>query len=341
MITRRTTLRGFSLTEVLIVLVVISLLSAIVIPSGMRLAAVARSAECQSNLHAIAQGYTAYRSAEVADQVERQFSAQTWRSDLRVFLANHTGVFLCPEDRFPWSLMPVASIRVYDGGSLLYEIQLFDSDPYWLEGAHNDFLPDKPGMWRVNDDVYNGGNFDRYNMPQYTPGSNPKVSWWAIEDQRYGDEHQYAQGDQDFNDFDVKLTDLGGGLYDAEGFHGNAGYNFGIVDSDGVETREVGGTIGPLRMHAEGASYGVNWQVSRLGIGMHKILAMDYTNRVIYAGGNIPEARSNWDDDAVARHLGKANIAMTDGAVFSAKLEDIRPETGNNDAELWTAWSQR
>ena len=341
MITRRTTLRGFSLTEVLIVLVVISLLGAIIIPSGMRLAAVARSAECKSNLHAIAQAYAAYRSAEVADQVDRQFSAQTWRADLVVFLANHSGVFLCPEDEFPWSLMPVSSIRVYNGNTRLYEIQLFDSDPYWLEGAHNDFLPDKPGMWRINDEVYSGGNLDRYNMPQYTPGSNPKVSWWVIEDQRYGDEHEYATGDQDFNDFDIKLTDLGGGLYDVEGFHGDAGYNFGIVDSNGVETRESGGKIGPLRMWAEGASYGVNWQAGRFAVGMHKILAMDYTDSIIYAGGDLMDSMCNWDDDAVARHLGKANIAMSDGAVFSAKLEDIRPETGDNDAELWTAWPQR
>jgi len=49
----------------------------------------------------------------------------------------------------------------------------------------------------------------------------------------------------------------------------------------------------------------------------------------------------NWDDNAVARHLGKTNIAMSDGAVFSAKLEDIHPETGDNDDELWTAWPQR
>lgn len=341
MIARRTMSQGFSLVEVLIVLVVISLLSAIIIPSGMRLAAVARSAECKSNLHAIAQAYAAHRSAEIADQTNRQFSAQTWRPDLVSFVARHRGVFLCPEDDFPSSSLPVSSIRIYSGSTRLYEIQLFDSDPYWLEGAHNDFLPNKPGMWRVNDDVHNGGNFDRYNMPQYTPGGDPKVSWWVIEDQRYGDEHEYATGDQDFNDFDIKLTDLGGGVYEVEGFHGDAGYNFGIVDSDGVETRESAGRIGPLKMEGEGGSYGVNWQAGRFAVGMHKILAMDYTDSIIYAGGNLMATMHNWDDNAVARHLGKANIAMSDGAVFSAKLEDIRPETGDNDAELWSAWPQR
>lgn len=172
-------------------------------------------------------------------------------------------------------------------------------------------------------------------MPAYTPGGDPAVSWWIMEDQRYGTDSQYATGDQDFNDFNIRMTDLGGGLYDVQGGHGDAGFSFGIVDVDGVETRESGGVIGPLTMEGEGGSYGVNWLASKFNRAHVKILGMDFPEEVIYAGSRLQSISSNWDK-IEARHLGKVNYVMTDGSVHTARPDEIDPADPVNDKNLWT-----
>ena len=327
---------GFSLIELLIVLSILGLLVSIVAPAGFRLPALVRSVKCKTHLRAIAEAYNAHKVNEHwDDKVAGQFSAITWRADLRPHMNGSTTAFSCPEDDNPDFSLPVSSITIYDGDTQLYEVQLFDTHPYWLEGDHNSFMPDKPGMWRVNDDVYNGGDLDRFNMPMYTEGSDPSVSWWLIEDYRYGDQFQYATYDSDFNDLSIKMTDLGGGVYEVEGAETNARFNFGIRGPDGVEVREDGGAIGPLVMESAMGSYGINWAVSKLYHGTDRILAMDYDDPVIYAGSDINPANDNWTEKAVVRHLGKLNGVMTSGAVFSARLDEVDPHNPTLNNKLW------
>ena len=338
MIDRRRGGRGrtaFTLTELLIVIAVIALLMTMAIPTISRAAASARSVKCQKNLASIAQAYNIFKTREVLLDSEEVFSPSTWRTALHPIIGGQDAPYYCPEDEDPEYTLPVTTIRIYGYPALLYEVQLFDTHPYWLEGAHNDFLPDKPGLWRVNDDVYNGGALDRYNMPPYTPGEDPNVSWWIIEDQRYGDEYQYATGDQDFNDMNIRVTDLGGGIYDIEGFHGDAGYNYGIVDEEGNETRESGGKIGPLMMEGKGGSYGVNWMATKFNRGHVKILVMDFPEEVVYAGSRLMSIPSNWDQQEI-RHLGRINYAMTDGSVHTARPEEIDPSDADIDSQMWT-----
>ena len=334
MTAKRTREGGFSLIELLIILSILGLLISIVAPAGVRLPALARSFKCKANLRAIAEAYNAEKVNENWDIKTSQFSALTWRADLLPHMNGSTTAFSCPEDDDPYSSLPQSTITIYNGGNPLYEIQLFDSHPYWLEADHNTFEPDKPGMWRVNDDIYQSAG-DRYNMPMYTPGSNPDVSWWVIEDQRYGDQYQYATGDRDFYDLDIKMTDKGGGVYEIEAFHKAAGYNFGIRGPDGVEIREEGGFIGPLTMLGNMGSYGINWAVSKLYHGTDRILAMDYNDPIMYAGSDISPANDNWDAESVVRHLGKVNGVMTSGAAFSVKLDEVDPHNPKHDNELW------
>ena len=327
--------RGFTLTELLIVIAIVALVATMAIPTLSRSAAGARSIKCQKNLSSIGQAYATFITRQELLSTNEIFAANTWRTALVPMMGNQRSVYFCPEDEEQEFTLPISSIRIYNGGSFLYEVQLFDTHPYWLEGNHNDFLPDKPAMWRVNDEVYNSGALDRYNMPAYTPGNNPEVSWWIIEVQRYGDDYQYATGDQDFNDLNIRLTDLGGGVFDVEGFHGDAGYNFGIVDGDGVETRESGGVIGPLEMEGEGGSYGVNWMASKFHRGQSKLLSMDFPKEVVYAGSRLQSVSSNWEELEV-RHLGKVNYVMTDGSVHTARPDEIDPADPSNDRDLWT-----
>ena len=329
--------RGFTLTELLIVIAVVALLATMAIPTLSRAAAGARSIKCQKNLSSIGQAYTLFVTRQELFNATEIFAANTWRTALLPLMGSQTAPYFCPEDENPEFSLPVSHLRIYGyDGAILYEVQLFDSHPYWLEGAHNDFLPDKPAMWRVNDEVYNGGSLDRRNMPAYTPGENPEVSWWVIEDQRYGDDYQFATGDQDFNDLNICLTDLGGGVFDVETDIKDAGYSFGIVNEDGVETRESGGKVGPIPMEGRGGSYGVNWLVSKFDRANVKILAADFAEEVIYAGSRLESIPSNWEQEFQARHLGKINYVMTDGSVHSARPGEIDPADEAIDRLLWT-----
>lgn len=328
--------RGFTLTELLIVVVVAALLASMIIPTISRAAAAARSLKCKKNLASIGQAYTTFQVHQELTNVSEIFAANTWRTALHPYLGAQTAPYYCPEDDAPKFTLPISQLRIYGyEGSILYEVQLFDSHPYWLEGNHDDFAPDKPAMWRVNDDVYNGGTLNRAHMPAYTPGSDPTVSWWVIEDQRYGNDNQYATGDQDFNDLNIRMTDLGGGVYDIETDKKAAGYSFGIVNEDGEEKREVGGKVGPTTMEGDGGSYGVNWLVTKFQRSHIKILATDFPEEVIYAGSRLKSIPSNWNE-VEARHLGEINYVMTDGSVHSARPGEIDPADPIVDEEMWT-----
>ncbi|MHC4984760.1 MAG: type II secretion system protein [Planctomycetota bacterium] len=327
---------GFTLTELLIVMSVIALLAAVVVPTAMRVPAYARSMQCKANLHAISQAYAMRKSAEGWREFTSQLIVDRWQVEFRPYLGKNAEAYLCPEEtrELQFSL-PKATMTIYNGSTLLYELELFQAAPLWEEGDHNDFLPDKPGLWRVNDDVYSSGNLDRYNMPRYTPGSDPNVSWWVIEDQRYGPENEYATGDQDFNDLNIKLTDLGGGEYRVEGAHGDAGFNFGIKDDLGDEFRESGGALEMLTLWGEGGSYGVNWAVSKFDVSTDRILAMDYEDTRIYAGSDVPPDMENWEENINAPHLGKVNVVMTTGQTVSMRPEEIDPHDPDVNKTLW------
>jgi hypothetical protein len=312
----------------------VSLLAAVVAPSGLRMMAMARSTLCKTHLRGIGEGFAALQAEDELNAAGAQFAAATWRNSLFPYVGMNTKVYICPEDDNATFCLPESSIRIYGyGGGLLYEVQLFDAHPYWLENDHNVFLPDKPGMWCVNEEVYNDPNFDRTNMPRYTPGTDPSVTVWLIEDNRYGENHAWASGDADFNDLEITLVDLGGGVYEAEAVS-DADYTFGIVGSDGVEHHQIGDMIPPMRLVGEGGSYGVNWRASDFQHGVRRALAMDYTETVIYAGGQVGEME-NWDGNVAARHLGKVNLGMSDGTVASYDVEDIDPSDPLVDALMW------
>ena len=328
---------GFTLTELLIVMAVIGLLATIVIPTAMRVPAYARSMQCKANLHAIGQAYAMRKSAEGLREFASQLIVDRWQVELRPYLGKSSAAFFCPEKAHkPWFSLPKATMMIYNGDTFLYELEFFQAAPIWEEGDHNDFLPDKPGLWRVNDDVYSGGTLDRYNMPRYTPGSDPNVSWWVIEDQRYGPNNEYAMGDEDFNDLNIKVTEMGEGKYQVEGFHGDAGYNFGLRDDEGNEFRESeGGGIEMLTLWGQGGSYGVNWAISKFDVSTQRVLAMDYENAKVYAGSNVPDDLNNWAENIVAPHLGKVNVVMTTGETFSTPIEEIDPHDAEINEMLW------
>jgi 6-phosphogluconolactonase (cycloisomerase 2 family) len=134
-------------------------------------------------------------------------------------------------------------LRVSNAGNFLYDLETFTYYPYWLEGAHTDFNRD-PGLWKVNNEVYNNGDLDRWTMPQYTPGLDPNVYWFIFEDARTGEDNWQSSWDKDFNDFDIKVVkDPAAGTVELTGYHRDSGYGFALIEPDGTVHGEAGGQI--------------------------------------------------------------------------------------------------
>ena len=312
--------RAFTLVEVLIVLVVLATLAAIVVPSGLRAAALARRAECAANLRGIGQAYPMFVSDHREDRAA--LSGEAWAEALLPYFKDRTTQYICPEDVEPDWTWPSVTMRTnWLGGR---DERVFEIYPYWLDGDHNDFA-DKPQIWKVNDDVYQAMGSSRQNMPKYTPGTNPKEYWFILED----------IGDNDFYDFDLHVKEIRPGIVEVSGKHwANAHATHHIVGPEG-ETYHVTDEVGPLRYAVPPTSYGINSKAYRVPPGVRKILLLDYEAKVCYAlddAGPLP----GWQALKAPRHLGKANVLFADGAVEYMFPVDINPEVINSATEaLW------
>jgi prepilin-type N-terminal cleavage/methylation domain-containing protein len=345
-------LRGFTLSELLTVVAVIALLLAIITPGVGRVFAGARSISCKSNLNEIGKAYAMRVRDGQANPSRALISAYGWGNRFTVdYFGENSGVLRCPaaghddgayandydaSEENPWSVnsLPDVKIRVYNGSYRLYDLDTFTVYPFWNEADHRTY-DRRTGLWKVNGDIYEG--LDRYNMPKYSPGKNPREYWFVIEDQRtssqdgnYGD----AAGDEDFNDFDLHVKELGNGKVELTGFHKAAGYHFALVDEEGNEYGESGGTIGPVTLQGMwGLSYGMSTQVEdmqRVSSNAHKIIVVDYQDEAVSTGRWIG-FDDGWSNLKAPRHMGNLNALHATGSVGTYNPDEVDPETSHGE----------
>jgi prepilin-type N-terminal cleavage/methylation domain-containing protein len=347
--------RGFTLAELLVVVAVLAMLMAILSPTMARVLATARNTSCKSNLNEIGKAYTTLITEGEADYSRPPISAHGWAGRFAEdYFRDNTEVLRCPaaghddsahagdydaSDENPWLVtsLPDVKIRVYNGSTRLYDLDTFTVYPYWLEGSHIDFGR-RTGLWKLNNDEYEGVN--RYDMPQYTPGSNPRSYWFVIEDQRtssqdggFGD----AAGDEDFNDFDLHVYEMGNGKVQLTGYHRDAGYHFAIIDEDGTEYAEHGGVIEAEVQGLWGLSYGMNSQAEDLQkIAPHgdTVIVVDYKDETVSTGRWIG-FDDGWGMLRAPRHRGKLNALHGQGNVQSHDADEVDPETSRGAPYWW------
>ncbi len=342
---------AFTLTEMLVVLFVIGLLAALAMPTFQVSLSHARRSQCQNNLKHIGLAYAAIVNEHASNPVLPSPEAHGWAVRFkRDYLGANPNSLWCTatgvydgrgltgkdKDADEYTTAPDVKIRVYNGGAL-YDLDTFTTYPFWNEGDHTDYGR-TTGIWKVSDDVYNGGDFDRYDMPMYTPGSNPKEYWFVIEDQRYADDtgnYGSATGDQDFNDFDLHVREITGGGVELTGFHRDAGYTFAVIDVDGNEYHESGGMLGPITIYGTSrVSYGMSTQVtdvSRFAPWSRKIIVTDYRAEMIYTGQWLG-LDDGWDALQAPRHFGRLNALWADGSVTSEDPGKIDPHDPDGEA---------
>jgi len=315
------------------------------LPAFIRAIVITRRVSCANTLRHIHEAYGVRLMDIETNSDISSFDAVGWARELAPYFGHHRDAFWCiatgksdgmgydAEGDVGASGLPTVKIRVYNGGTMLYDLDTFNAYPYWLEGDHS-WFGREPGIWKVNTDVY--ASLDRYNMPMYTIGPDSLEYWFVIEDQRVSspdDPYGSAAGDTDFNDFDLHVLERAP-YVKLTGYHRSAGYNFALVDMDGNVYGEDGGTIGPIDLEGkERLSYGMNSQVGKIvkaARSSHTILLVDYKYAIVYTGDSIGLS-AGWDVFQAPRHMGKMNALYADGHVETHDPDEIDPAMSSGE----------
>ena len=329
--------RGFTLVELLVVIVIIALLVSILVPSLNRAQGQARARQCGVNLHNIQVAWTKCH----ADTSMASRAVIHWIWTLQVFehLARNPLALLCPEDDKP-------SLSGFDGIAVRCwrdrygaPDQYFDMDVFSNLDSYGSGEPgDGNQTWRVNEEEYkrltglrNSGTVDmRSHLTEYAPGTaNPNVSYLLFDDQRSGEKADY-----DFWDCHVRLEQTGPSSYAYSASHQVAGYDFKLVGPDGnpmgdwLRNSEASGSTEGLP-----TSYGASNAMTQLRPGHAKILLLDYRRSVAEVVGDDGHP-ADFDEDKAPRHNGKCNVVFADGAVKLRSPTAIDPNQPDMD-KLW------
>ena len=337
--------RGFTLTELLIVMAILGMLLAIVAPTTTRMLALARRAQCMSQLHNIGKAYTSF-FAQAPDATE--FGATSWAQTLWPHLGDHPNAALCPEDRNPHQGLPDVTLSVtYHGLGKDHDPNtrpLFSRFPEW---DSDDCEHPGPGVWKLNDEDYAlfasrpGGESATDWLPKYSPGSNPNSYWIVIEE---GLHMGLAGSDFDYDDLIIHVTELGDNRISME-FEKQWYYaDYQLYDPEGLQVGDtllsIGepGNTGPFSFFSvERLSYGMNWRAPEITRGLHRIVALGYTDEVVQVGGGVSDP-DDWDRCVAPRHLGNVNVLFADGAVAPMDPDEIDPGEPDSTNDL-TYWS--
>jgi len=321
----------------MIVIGLLGLLLAIVLPTFGKASAISRRTVCQANLSHIGQAYNMRRSAEPTGE-RTSFKADNWASDLLPYLSYHPRALYCPDDAVPVDGMPDVKFWVHRG----YYMEMTTAYPYWLEYAAGDVPGGVPGVWRLNDEVYQTIRplmAERRNcvdlLPIYTPGQDPYLFWYVFEDQRIGDE-SWAGDDQDFEDLIVRVVRSRTGTITITLWKGATYHSFDLIGpgDEVIATNITGGGLWTFP-GAPDISYGMNWRAEHIAKGQHKILALDYEREVCNVGAGAPLLGNGWGVDKAPRHLGKTNVLFAEGQVVTMDVDEIDPGIDSLDGQYW------
>jgi prepilin-type N-terminal cleavage/methylation domain-containing protein len=369
MIFRSHNSRGFTLAELLVVVAVLAMLLAILSASYPQGVAIAKEIKCKANLRHIGQAYQGLRADQKIGR-DVALAAPSWEEDLIPYLGKNVYALLCPADEeYTSTGLPPGRIRVNDyGNPKLYEVELFNVYPYWLEGSHQDF-GDRPAVWRVNADVYDAMGIDHdkgfggapgfgYNprdnaLPQYFPGSDPKLYWYLMEDQRGGKDDEETTGDGSLNDLHVRIEERASNQYDCTFYKDPASiywcdlllndHSWVDEEDEALETSKneiayIGhrGNNGPYLLRGLGVlSYGMTSQINDIPTTGPTLIVLDYEARVCMTGDQIG-LDSGWDQLNAPRHRERCNALSSDGSVTTKDIDEIDPEIARSGDLYWS-----
>ncbi|KKN90623.1 hypothetical protein LCGC14_0225660 [marine sediment metagenome] len=362
---------GFTLTELLIVIAIVGVLTSVVVVAARRMVASSRRVVCQTNLHQIHVAYALRKADELANNivVRRKtgplemgvvarpitrsssdsvsvLQAYGWGGVLRKYMGDNNAVMQCPSDAEPTDAFPDIRLRVWGSGGAEhsdYDLNLTSGYPHWEYGSAAEMDP-QPGIWKVQaghnpfEFPENRNNIDR--LPKYEPVGDGSEYWYLVETARYGGDY-HAGGDLDYNDIVFKITETATEVL-VEAYQFWVGQTYNLIGPDGTiygdSNQSVGtdSTRGPFRFARVVLSYGMNSQVVDLPPAARRILVLDYDAEVCYTGDDVG-VNEGWAKLRDGRHLGRCNVLFAGGDVVSYAPDAIDPEASQANYETYWA----
>lgn len=346
--------RGFTLVELVVVILILVLLVAIFIPSLHKGTRIARRVQCSFNLAHIGQAFAARQSDSTRTRM-LPFNVRGWAGVLLPYLGGNTEELLCPEGDC------ALSAGWTDAGLETFQVRFYGG-----HGGGLDYFAefDGPYVARMSDTQYqairaagylrHGANLLNYaGYSGYQPDGNPDVHWYCIEELQPFSEHlQPGNPAHDYEDIRMRVTTHDDGTADLYFDLGSGGLDADILARGGatpLTTIPAGyprapTSAGPFEAADIGlgrwTSYAMNSAVIKLTKGQRKILALDYENKAIAESDEDFWAGPDWDPDGdgvplFARHMGHVNVLFMDGSVDVMRPQQINPATPSVARDYW------
>src|SRR5262245_47932522 len=303
MCTRAQRRAGFSLIELLVVIIIIALILALLIPATQAVREMARTTHCANNLHNLGAAY--FQKTVVRN--ETLHGNNSWVSELMPYAENVNEVFICKSDKNPAQGTGPLNAGIYVRQATFAE----------YGGTHVIKLDPNGPRCRESSAVENSA------LGKKNPGS-------------YGLEIE-DWNDWDYNDLRLLITPNADGTVSIQFASKDAGYTFDLVDDKGktlVSNMKSAGQSATIPGGRNRTSYGVNNLAQdfdqRDG---QKILILEYHQVVAHLVG--AGASDNWPDTVAPRHRHRLNVLFANGAVKLLSPSDIDPRVSGNYQKYW------
>jgi prepilin-type N-terminal cleavage/methylation domain-containing protein/prepilin-type processing-associated H-X9-DG protein len=355
---------GFTLVELLVVIVIIAMLMALLLPATQSVREVARKAVCANNEYQIGKAYLQFRAKYEGSS--NRMSPTAWPAVLSPYLENQQTMFVCPDDKEQGEGNAASYyVTVAESG---YTIPLCDG-PHARVWPNLNVVP-SPQDGEPGTIAAIAGRTWLQLLDIKPQGTNPYVV--SMEDMS-------APGQGDEMDICILVDPRSDSTYGSWGWTKGHGYTeYSLYDGNNMIVTDLSGQLCGGAGHwfkqdeqwkfSGESSYGMNGHVAKFRSDSQKILLVEYykLNADVVGDSVNPHDPDNAPDLTLVqqnpdwsstsdpntgktilkpqwggwgasrvRHTRTMNVLFADGHIESRTADSINPTATNINVELW------
>ena len=336
---------GFTLVELLVVIVIIAMLMALLLPATQSVREVARKAVCANNEYQIGRAYAQFRAKYEGSS--NRLSAGSWSAALAPYFEGVTNILSCPDNKED------------QGGSI-------SGYCYYVKDTHTSIpLQAGPYVKLITD----FSQLEPYALVPWSKllqqaGVTPNPGAYILG----GNDQLNSPGDPYFDDCCILVNPMPDGTTNGIYFYyGNGhGYHYQLLDANGnVEIDPFDNPVITWTFES-GSSYGMNGHVAKFRSDSQKILLVEYCKldadvvgdavnpndpdnapdldgakqaslQTWQGGPNAGQPQPQWGGwgGSRVRHARTMNALFADGHIESRTADSINPNVQSINVELW------